>query len=259
MVEDVAGGDGGHPRGAGGGGQSVEPVGVVGAEAAGQRAGRAGAEQALEAREVVRKRRSRLLGEQNCKKPLLPLFEIAPCQAATALATPGLAQAEQAAEPAVGGAVGGVDEQRRRQIVEVEPAADDEAHARDLRRLMRADHSGQRAVIGDAERRDAEQARCGKQLLRARCAAQEREMRRDLKLRRAHGELHRFRPRSDAMRPADARRPAVVGATRNESSRVSVMPRRARAATSARSPASGRRGTARSARPLPSRPGNSRG
>ena len=258
VVEDVAGGDGGHPGGPRGGGHRIEPVRVVGPEASGQRAGGAGAERLLELDERCGEAGLRMLGQQNREKPLLPLFEIGPGQAAAALAAPRLAQAEQAAEPAIGGAVGRIDEHRQR-VVEVEPAADDEAHARHLRRLMCPHHPGERTVIGDAERRDAEQSRSGKKLLRARCPAQEGEVRRDLKLRDGHVDVHHVRPRSDVTRSADHRRPAVAGAASDGSSPAGFMPRRARAATSAPAPPSARRETARSARRLPSRPGNSHG
>src|SRR5262249_11379430 len=63
---------------------------------------------------------------------------------------------------------------------QVEPAADKGAHASDLCRFVRPDDAGQRMTIGDTERGNPEQGGLGEQFLDARCAAQEREMRRDL-------------------------------------------------------------------------------
>jgi hypothetical protein len=100
---------------------------------------------------------------------------------ALALAAPSLADAEQPAQARVGGAVGRIDEQRRA-VDEIEAAADDQPHAGLLRGLVGAHDAGERVPVDDAERGDAKELRLLEQLARARRAAQEAEMRRDLQL-----------------------------------------------------------------------------
>src|SRR5208283_100652 len=82
--------------------------------------------------------------------------EVRPGERAGALAGAALADGEQAAEPRVGRAVGGVD-QDGGGVGQVEPAADDEADASVGGALVGADDAGQRVAVGDAERGQAEQ------------------------------------------------------------------------------------------------------
>ena len=65
---------------------------------------------------------------------------------------------------------------------EIEPAADDEADAGRLRRLMRAHDAGEAVAVGDRDRLVAERRRGRHQLVRMRGAAQEREIAGDLQL-----------------------------------------------------------------------------
>ena len=130
----------------------------------------------------------RLVAQQDRDEALVPDLHIVPTQRAFALAGAALAEAEQAAQARIGGPVGGIDE-KRRAIREIEPASDHEPDARLLGGLMRAHDPGQRIAIGDAERRDAQELRLLEQFARARCAAQKRVMRRDLKFGVAHAKI----------------------------------------------------------------------
>jgi hypothetical protein len=100
--------------------------------------------------------------------------EILPREIAGALAGACLAERQQAAEPAVGGAVGRVDEHRQT-VAQIQPAADDEAEADLASPLVRPRHAGERVVVGEAERRQAEQLRLREQFLDVRGAAEKRK------------------------------------------------------------------------------------
>ncbi len=102
-------------------------------------------------------------------------------QNAFALRRAAAAEAQQAREPSVGGAVDGEAEQAVA-AGKIEPRADDELDAGFLRLDMRADHAGQRVAVGDGDGLQAERRRLEHQLLRVRAAAQEAEIGRDLKL-----------------------------------------------------------------------------
>lgn len=95
------------------------------------------------------------------------------------LAAALLAERQQTAEPRIGWSVGRID-QHRHAVGEVETAADDEAYARRLCRLMGADDAGQRVAVDDGQRLDAEQGCGGEQLVAAARAPQEAEMGGDL-------------------------------------------------------------------------------
>jgi hypothetical protein len=78
-------------------------------------------------------------------------------EVAAALAGATLAEREQAAEPAVGGAVHGVDQHRRalaRPVPQHQLATHNQAHASLLRRLVRSHDPGQAVAIGDGQRLD---------------------------------------------------------------------------------------------------------
>ena len=93
-----------------------------------------------------------------------------------------LAEREQAAEPAVSGAVRWIGEQARR-IVEIEARADDEFDAADFAcGKMRAHHAGKRVAVGDGDCREPERLRRRHQLLGVRAAAQEGEIGGDVEL-----------------------------------------------------------------------------
>ena len=91
-----------------------------------------------------------------------------------------LAAGEQLAEPAIGGAVARIDQDVRRAVDEDEARADQEFWlVRDLgvfEFLVRAHHAGQRVVVGDADRGNAEFACLMHIGARIGAAAQEREI-----------------------------------------------------------------------------------
>ena len=124
-------------------------------------------------------------GTSTAIRPSAWTGDVLPAEQALRLAAAPLAERQQAAEPAIGGPVGRVD-QERGAVGQVEPAADDQPHARRLRRLVRADDAGEAVAVGDRQGLDAEHGRLGEQLLARAGAAQEREMRRALELGVAH-------------------------------------------------------------------------
>src|SRR3954453_4167992 len=85
---------------------------VVAAEAAGQRAVAAVAKALSQASEARTEVGVRLLCEQDRDQPITPRSHVRPGQLAFALAAPALADGEQAAEVAVGGAIARVDQKR---------------------------------------------------------------------------------------------------------------------------------------------------
>ena len=118
-----------------------------------------------------------------------------------------LAAGEQLAEPAVGGAVARIDQDVRRAIDEDEPRADQKLWlVRDLgvvEFLVGAHHAGQRVVVGDPDRGNAEFARLMHIGARIGAAAQEREIGGDadlgiagrcLNARNVHGAVHANSP-----------------------------------------------------------------
>ena len=107
--------------------------------------------------------------------------EVVPLEMALPLAGAPLAERQQPAEPGIGRAVGRIDEHRGA-VGEVEPAADDEADAGRLGRLVGAHDPGQRIAVDDGQRLDAERGGLLEQLLGRGRAAQEGEMRGHLQL-----------------------------------------------------------------------------
>ena len=85
-----------------------------------------------------------------------------------------LAVGQKLRQPAIGGAVGRIDQHARR-IEKVEPRPDDEAHAHILALGldMRAHHPGQGVAIGQRDRRQPQGVGGHHQLARMRCPAQE--------------------------------------------------------------------------------------
>ncbi len=109
---------------------------------------------------------------------------------ARALLGAPLAQRQQAAEPAVGGAIGRVAQQLR-PVLGHQPRADQQPEPRLLGGDVGAHHAGQRVAVGDAERRQAQRLGGQHQLVRVRGGAQEGEVAGDLQLGVAgHGGGH---------------------------------------------------------------------
>ena len=111
--------------------------------------------------------------------------QVGPVEMAFTLAGAPLADAEQAAQPRIGGAVGRVDQQRRA-AGEVEPAADDDRKVDLASALVGAGDAGERVAVGDCECRQAERLRLRQQLLDMRGAAQKGVVRGDLQFSVKH-------------------------------------------------------------------------
>ena len=97
-------------------------------------------------------------------------------EVALALLGAAVAEGEQAAEAAIGGAVGRPGDDVGRPVAEDEAAADGIGEASRLRRAMAADDAGERVAVGDGDAGEAEPGGLGDQLLRMRAAAQEGEI-----------------------------------------------------------------------------------
>ncbi len=122
------------------------------------------------------------LGEEREDHALRMGIDVIEGEDAFALLRPPLAEAEQPAERAIGGTIGGIGQQRRPALRQVEPRADDEGEFRVLRRLMRAHDAGQRVAVGHGKGRQPQMLRLHGELLGMRCAAQEGEIAAALKL-----------------------------------------------------------------------------
>src|SRR5450759_3802145 len=107
--------------------------------------------------------------------------EIGPIETTPRLAAALLAQRQQSAKPRIGGPVGRIDENGHA-VGEIESTADDQSHARRLRRFMRADDAGERIAIDDRQRLDAQGGGMFEQFLAGTRPAQKREMRGALQL-----------------------------------------------------------------------------
>ena len=112
--------------------------------------------------------------------------QVLPVQHAFALGRAPLAEGEQPAEAAVGGAVAGIAEERGA-VGEVEPGAGQQPYAGPLRRHMRAHRAGERAAVGDADGRKAEPGGLLHQFLRMGGAAEEAEIADRLQFRIGNG------------------------------------------------------------------------
>lgn len=123
----------------------------------------------------------RLVGDQNGQQPFRPFFHIRDRELAFAFAGSGFTDGEQSAEAAIRGAVGRID-QKRREIFQIKPAADNQTDAGDLGRLMRANDARERIAVGDGERRYPKHRGGRKEFFGARYAAQKRELACDLKV-----------------------------------------------------------------------------
>ena len=95
---------------------------------------------------------------------------------ALALFRPALAQADEAAEPAIGGAVGGIGEERQPRFLQVQPRADDEGELRILRRRMSAHHACERVTVRHRDGGEPHVLRLHGDLFGVRGAAQEGEV-----------------------------------------------------------------------------------
>ena len=85
-----------------------------------------------------------------------PFEKIGEVEVALALLGAAVADGEQAAEAAVGGAVGRPGDDVGRAVAEGEAAADGVPDANFLRHEMTADHAGKRVAVGDGDASEAE-------------------------------------------------------------------------------------------------------
>ena len=114
------------------------------------------------------------VGQQREDEALGEVADIVEGQQALALAGATLAEAEQPAQPAIGGARGGPGQQR--QAVEIEPGPHHERQLRILGRAMRPHHAGQRVAVGDGQRGEPQMPGLHRQLLGMRGPAQKGEI-----------------------------------------------------------------------------------
>ena len=185
VEQHVVGDDGADLRRGGHGHELVQPELVARPAAQGQRQMRPVAEDVRHPAQPAAAGRIGLVGHEHGDQALVELGDVLPAEQALRLAAPPLAERQQPAEAAIGWPVGGVD-QERGAIGQVEPAADDQPHARGLRRLVRAHDAGEAVAVGDRQGLEAEHGCLGEQLLAGAGAAQERELRRALQLGVAH-------------------------------------------------------------------------
>ena len=156
----------------------------------------------------------RIVAEQHREQALVPGRHIVPVESAFAFAGPALAEAEQTAQAGIGGAIRRVDEKRR--AVRRDRAG---SRPRGARRSPSTPHRPARCRPANCGRRSPSAGMpssfaCSNNSRRARCAAQEREMRRDLKL----GILVMQRTRAST-----SARPRSVGASRKSQKRAPCL------------------------------------
>ena len=132
--------------------------------------------------EMIDKSRVLCIGREDDEQlPLAIRNDVGAEQPALGLFDPPLAQGQQAGEAGIGGSIGR-QAQQRRAVLAVQAYADDQADAGLLGGDMGSHDAGQRVAVGDRDGTMAQvRGRLG-QLLRVRGAAQEREVRGDLKL-----------------------------------------------------------------------------
>ena len=178
VVQHVPGDDGRNPGGLRAVGEVAQPDRVT--RAAAQREGKIGSPfergaQPVQVGPVI------LVRQQDGEHAFLMVRDVAPIEHAGPFAAPLLAHGQQAAQAGIGGAVGRVREQRRAAL-QIQPAADDQPHAKLGGPPMRTQHAGQGIAIGDGDRLVAEQLGGREQFLHVAGAAQEGVVGGDLQL-----------------------------------------------------------------------------
>ncbi len=128
---------------------------------------------------------ARFCGRQDDEQlAILPGEQIVEMQRAVAFFGAEFSNREQAAEAAIGGAIGRIDEDVRRAVLEDKARADQKLRAlrfldEILERRIGADHAGERVAVGDADGGEPELDRGERELFWPRRPAQEGEIRRD--------------------------------------------------------------------------------
>ena len=178
VIQHVAGRHGADAGGARSLRQVLQSHGVARMPPQGQGQVRAVAEIAAQPGEMTGES-ARPVRQQHGKHPRAVFDEIVPVETTGALARALLADAEQPAQPRIGRFVRRVD-QHGAAVGEVEPAADDQAHAGFVRTLISAHDSGERVAIDHAERRQSQQLGLQKQFLHMARATEKAVVGRDL-------------------------------------------------------------------------------
>ena len=171
MVKHVAGSDRGHAGGPRHRRQLLQPNGVVRTAPQGEGEIRAIPEIVAQPVKTLRQLVIHTIGNEDRQKTFGMVDKIAPIEMAGALAGAAFAEGQQPAQPAVGGAVRGID-QHGCIVGEIEAAADDEADACDFGCLVGSDDPGERIAVADAERWYPQFECPNEQLFRARRTAQ---------------------------------------------------------------------------------------
>ena len=189
MIENIAGHDAAHVRGPCLLVELMDAQMIVRPPPQGERHMRLRPKAGSHPREPVSVGWVRHVGDEHAHQPLAPARDILPAERAGALPRPPLADREQPGEAAPCRAIARID-QDLAGIVEDQPATRDQPNAGRLGCLPGAHHAGDRIAVDDAQRRQAQQCGRREQLLAGRDAAQEGEMRRNLKLdiARGHGD-----------------------------------------------------------------------
>jgi hypothetical protein len=209
VIEHIARHDPRHARRGGEVCDRSEPLRIVRKKASGQCAIAAVAEYRSRAGEIVFEIVIGILREQDADFALIPRAKIVPAEMALPLAGAGFAEREKSAHPAVGGAIGGIKKERGT-ADEIDPAANDKAHAGLFRRFVRMHEARDRMSVRDAERGNPEHRRGREQLFGRGRAAQEREVRGHLKLGIAHA----------SPMPCSHQRPSFAPPSRNSQKRA---------------------------------------
>ena len=134
VIQNIAGCDGRHARSGGFIRDLAHDGGIIRTKAPRKRAIGPVSKSLFQACEMLAEISVALVRDQHRDQPLAPFLKVFEAQIAFAFACPFFANAQKTAEAAVGGAVCRIDENRR-EILQVEAAADDQPHARYLWQL----------------------------------------------------------------------------------------------------------------------------
>jgi hypothetical protein len=155
VIEHVVRRHGQHASGARQFLETMEPKRIIGPEPSCERTIRPIAELALQPTHSDGERVINAAGNEDPNLARAPFDNIVPREPAGALARPTLACREESAEAAIGGTIGRIDE-KRRPVLKVQSAPDEEANTSDLRSLVRSHDPGERVAVDHAEGGDAE-------------------------------------------------------------------------------------------------------
>jgi hypothetical protein len=175
MEEDIIGDHRLHAERGGEFGQKVEPQLLAGATP--QRQGAIGvlSEDRTQSIKLPSRLCVSLVGDQYSDLTFGVIGQVTPAEPTLALASPGLAKAQQTAKPTVGSAIGRIDEHVGA-VVENDAAADNQPDANGLCRLMSADDTREAVAIRNGQRREAAGCGLSEELVTGAGASQERKV-----------------------------------------------------------------------------------